>query len=82
MMRLSSQNLTQANALKPNYDRTNVSVGIVHLGIGAFHRAHQAVYIDDLLAQQTEQNKKWGIWGVSLRSDTRIINILKMVKFG
>lgn len=70
MMRLISQNLTQTNALKPNYDRSNVKVGIVHLGIGAFHRAHQAVYIDDLLAQQPEQNKKWGILGVSLRSDT------------
>jgi fructuronate reductase len=29
----------------PNYDRENISIGIVHLGPGAFHRAHQAVYI-------------------------------------
>ena len=33
----------------PGYDRSSVTPGIVHLGIGAFHRAHQAVVIDDLL---------------------------------
>ena len=32
------------------YDRSATRVGIVHLGIGAFHRAHQAVYVDDRLA--------------------------------
>ncbi len=32
------------------YDRAAVTPGIVHLGIGAFHRAHMAVYVDDLLA--------------------------------
>ena len=68
-MRLNSENLNQANAQKPNYDRSKISVGIVHLGIGAFHRAHQAVYIDDLLARQPE----WGILGVSLRSQTTAI---------
>src|SRR5437879_5006106 len=35
---------------RPAYDRSGVTPGIVHLGIGAFHRAHQAVVIDDLLA--------------------------------
>src|SRR5437899_6203 len=35
---------------RPAYDRSRVTPGIVHLGIGAFHRAHQAVVIDDLLA--------------------------------
>jgi fructuronate reductase len=45
-----------------------VAVGIVHLGIGAFHRAHQAVFTDDVLAR----DPSWGICGVSLRSpDTR-----------
>jgi mannitol 2-dehydrogenase len=34
----------------PGYDRTAVSAGIVHLGVGGFHRAHQAVYLDALLA--------------------------------
>jgi fructuronate reductase len=41
-----------------------VSVGIVHLGIGAFHRAHEAIYIDDVLANG---DRRWGITGVSLR---------------
>ncbi|MDP1731078.1 MAG: mannitol dehydrogenase family protein [Devosia sp.] len=46
-----------------SYDRAAVTPGIVHLGIGAFHRAHMAVYIDDILAQ----NPGWGIIGASLR---------------
>jgi fructuronate reductase len=50
------------------YDRSIVLPGIVHLGIGAFHRAHQAVVIDDVL----EHDFKWGIIGASLRRpDTR-----------
>jgi fructuronate reductase len=46
-----------------SYDRAAVTPGIVHLGIGAFHRAHMAVYVDDILAQ----NPDWGIVGASLR---------------
>jgi len=50
------------------YDRAAVTPGIVHLGIGAFHRAHMAVYVDDLLAR----DPRWGIIGASLRRpDTR-----------
>ena len=37
---------------RPAYDRSAVTPGIVHLGIGAFHRAHQAVYIDDVLKSE------------------------------
>ena len=51
-----------------NYDRSTVTPGIVHLGIGAFHRAHMAAYVDDLLGE----NPSWGIIGASLRRpDTR-----------
>lgn len=51
------------------YDRTAVTAGIVHLGVGAFHRAHQAAYIDECLAAGETQ---WGIIAASLRStDTR-----------
>ncbi|MGL1922310.1 MAG: mannitol dehydrogenase family protein [Hyphomicrobiales bacterium] len=64
MNRLNAKNLAQAKAQKPNYHREDVKMGIVHLGIGAFHRAHQAVYIDDLLAKDPQ----WGILGISLRS--------------
>ncbi|QRM33801.1 mannitol dehydrogenase family protein [Microvirga sp. VF16] len=49
---------------RPRYDRRAVTTGIVHLGVGAFHRAHQAVYTDDVLAQ----DPRWGIVAASLRS--------------
>src|SRR6476620_10990512 len=49
----------------PAYDVGSVRVGIVHLGIGAFHRAHQAVYVDDRLAAGETD---WAICGASLRS--------------
>jgi fructuronate reductase len=50
---------------RPPYAAASIAIGIVHLGIGAFHRAHQAVYTDDALALRTGA---WGICGVSLRS--------------
>lgn len=50
---------------RPAYDRRAVAMGIVHLGVGAFHRAHQAAYCDDVLAAG---DLRWGIEGVSLRS--------------
>lgn len=50
---------------RPAYDRAGVRPGIVHLGIGAFHRAHQAMVVDDLLAAGATD---WGIVGASLRS--------------
>jgi fructuronate reductase len=47
------------------YDRARLSAGIVHLGIGAFHRAHQAVFTEDCIARG---DLRWGILGASLRS--------------
>jgi len=70
-LRLSNANLELIPGLigRPAYDRAAVKPGIVHLGIGAFHRAHQAIVMDDLLATGP---KNWGIVGASLRSpDTR-----------
>jgi fructuronate reductase len=68
--RLSDATLHLATTVKqPGYDRSQVQIGIVHLGIGAFHRAHQAVYTDSVLASGDD---RWGILGISLRSgDTR-----------
>ena len=65
MTRLSATFLANppAGTRIPAYDRTKVSPGIVHLGIGAFHRAHMAVYVDDLLGV----DPGWGIVGASLR---------------
>ncbi|HEV2700731.1 MAG TPA: mannitol dehydrogenase family protein [Steroidobacteraceae bacterium] len=51
---------------RPDYPLAQRS-GIVHLGLGAFHRAHQAVYTDDAMAAG---GRDWGITGVSLRSST------------
>ena len=49
---------------RPAYDRNAVGIGIVHIGTGAFHRAHQACFVDDLL----DCDPRWGICGVSLRT--------------
>ena len=51
----------------PKYDRENTDIGIVHLGPGAFHRAHQAVYTENAM---NLSGGNWGICGVSLRSAT------------
>ena len=47
------------------YDRAQVKTGVVHLGIGAFHRAHQAVVFDDAIKGG---DLRWGVLGASLRS--------------
>ncbi len=50
--------------LRPRYDPAAVQTGIIHLGLGAFHRAHQAVYTNVVLARDS----RWGICGVSLKT--------------
>ena len=62
---MANLNQLPGHVRRPAYDRTQVTPGIVHLGIGAFHRAHQAVMLDDLLADGATD---WGIVGASLRS--------------
>ncbi|MDN5926078.1 MAG: mannitol dehydrogenase family protein [Hyphomicrobiales bacterium] len=64
MPRLSSRSALPPAVRGPSYSRSAPS-GIVHLGTGAFHRAHQAVYTDDALAKS---GGGWMITGVSLRS--------------
>ncbi|MGI4952439.1 MAG: mannitol dehydrogenase family protein [Janthinobacterium lividum] len=71
MERLSPGTLERlpAGVLRPGYDRSALGRGLVHLGVGAFHRAHQAVYTDAVLAAG---DTRWGITAASLRSaDTR-----------
>ena len=53
----------------PTYDRTKLTAGIVHIGVGGFHRAHQAVYINELL--KTPGSEQWGICGVGLLENNR-----------
>lgn len=60
------QMLTNAEQMRSqDYQRTKVTSGVIHLGIGAFHRAHQAVYFDRLLA--LPEGQQWGITGVNIR---------------
>ncbi|MCW2698573.1 MAG: Mannitol dehydrogenase domain protein [Blastococcus sp.] len=48
----------------PSYDRGRVRTGIVHLGVGGFHRSHQAMYLDRLM--EAGQALDWGICGVGV----------------
>ncbi len=60
----------------PSYDRPAVRTGIVHFGVGGFHRSHEAMYIDRLL--NFGGSKDWGICGVGvLPSDARMRDVLK-----
>lgn len=59
----------------PTYDRSARATGIVHIGVGNFHRAHQAVYLDRLLAEVGASG--WAICGVGLRpGDARMRDVL------
>jgi mannitol 2-dehydrogenase len=51
--------------LRPRYDRAAITPGIVHIGLGNFHRAHQAWYLHRLM--QTGQAMDWGIIGAGVR---------------
>jgi fructuronate reductase len=69
--RLSNKSLAglSSQVVRPTYDRANIQTGLVHLGLGAFHRAHQAAYTEQAL---NAGDHRWGIAGASLRAaDTR-----------
>ncbi|NHN85404.1 mannitol dehydrogenase family protein [Acetobacter musti] len=55
--------------LTPAYNRKEVSAGIAHIGVGNFHRAHQALYIDRLLGAAGQSS--WGILGAGIRHGRR-----------
>ena len=67
MTRLSEATATTLpdSVARPGYDRAAQRIGIVHIGLGAFHRAHQAVYTDDAMAAG---DRDWAIAAASLRS--------------
>ena len=76
---LSNKSLENFVSIKnlelPSYDRSKVKVGIVHLGIGGFHRSHQALYTQEVLASG---DNTWGICAVGLmQHDEKICNILQ-----
>lgn len=53
----------------PHYDRHSLKSGIVHIGVGGFHRAHQALYLDNYFHQTLDRH--WGICGVGLLEQDR-----------
>ncbi len=77
-IRLNNANLRnlRSEVAKPAYDRSQLRQHTAHMGIGGFHRAHQAVYLDDLLALQDME--RWGECGLGvLRSDDRMRDALR-----
>jgi mannitol 2-dehydrogenase len=59
----------------PTYDRSAVRTGIVHIGVGGFHRAHQAMYLDVLM--NDARGFDWGITGVGmLPADKRMAEVM------
>jgi mannitol 2-dehydrogenase len=60
----------------PRYDRTRLSIGIVHFGVGGFHRAHQAMYLDRLM--NAGEALDWAICGVGvMEADRRMRDALR-----
>ncbi|WP_129140627.1 mannitol dehydrogenase family protein [Modicisalibacter coralii] len=66
MTALTNDTLTGLDAAvaTPRYDRRQVTPGIVHFGVGGFHRAHQAMYLDELMNRGEALD--WGIVGVGV----------------
>jgi mannitol 2-dehydrogenase len=59
----------------PGYDRSGLTAGIVHFGVGGFHRAHQAMYLDQLM--NAGQARDWAICGVGvLPGDARMKQVM------
>ncbi|MGY0219966.1 mannitol dehydrogenase family protein [Endozoicomonadaceae bacterium StTr2] len=58
-----------------SYDHSRLQTGIVHLGLGAFHRAHQALYTHDVINLTGKLD--WGICAANIRSNHQLVNILK-----
>ena len=77
MIKLNAKNLDRLpkKVAIPDYNRSEIKAGIVHIGIGSFHRSHQAFYTDQLLHRSDESD--WGICGIALLdSDRKIFNTL------
>ncbi|SEM24955.1 mannitol dehydrogenase family protein [Halomonas caseinilytica] len=71
MTRLNNANLDRlgCEVATPGYARGAVTPGIVHIGVGGFHRAHQAMYLDTLM--QRGEALDWGIIGVGVMPGDR-----------
>lgn len=75
-MKLTAANASALDIPVPNYDRSQISIGIAHFGVGGFHRAHQAMYLDRLLNAGLARG--WGICGIGvLPGDERMRDALR-----
>jgi mannitol 2-dehydrogenase len=77
MLPLNAENLSSlpAGAATPSYDREALRTGIVHFGVGGFHRAHQAMYLDRLMNEGKALD--WAICGVGVMpADRRMRDVL------
>ena len=64
-MSLQNQNILNTHKiLESNFDKKKLNAGILHIGVGNFHRSHQAYLIDRLIEKKSEYN--WGIIGLNL----------------
>lgn len=72
-MKLNKQNLSQlaATVARPLYARADTRQGIAHIGVGGFHRAHQAFYTDALM--NLGEGLDWSICGIGLRPEDRAV---------
>jgi len=76
VVRLNNATLRRLPIAAPGYDRDGVGVGIAHFGVGGFHRAHQAMYIDRLL--ERGEAREWGICGIGVMpADRRMRDVLR-----
>ena len=65
----SSLSMLPANIAVPHYDRSKITPGIVHIGLGNFHRAHLAWYLHRLMQQGLAMD--WGIVGAGIRDQDK-----------
>ena len=73
-MKLSAGTLPELDVAVPAYDRSGLTQGVVHIGVGGFHRAHQALFHDRLLAAG---EREWAICGLgALPGDSRMRDAL------
>ena len=72
-MKLSLDTLAKlpTDVARPNYNRSDLTPGIVHVGLGNFHRAHMALYLHDLF--QTGQDHDWAIIGAGVRAADTVV---------
>ena len=66
-MSIAQQDHKPVELYQTHYGRDKCKIGVVHVGYGAFHRAHQAVYFDDYMEETGDLN--WGIAAVNLRAE-------------